>query len=552
MDYAVDGLGQLTSIVNRTSGGTPFSSFAYRYDDGGRRTRMTLLNGDYLQYGYDAADQVISAVRKTAAGALVPGYAYGYAYDEAGSMLTNTQNSLGRAMDYNNLNQLTNRYWASSTPSAIDVLGSVNAPGTGVTVNAESAQLRADGFFAATNIALSVGENSFTGIVQDAWGRAATNIVSATLATNRVFTYDANGNLLSDGHFTNTWNDADRLVAWEQGGTRLEFLYDGQGRRVIKREISGGTTNETRYIWDGWLPLAIQDGSGSVTEFQVWGRDLSGSLEGAGGIGGLLAVMDLEAGDTYEHFCDAQGNITEVLVDGEHIVASYQYAPFGAIVAASGAYDARYRFSSKEYDDASGLCYYGYRFYSPGLGRWISRDPIQERGGINLFSFLANNSPNRIDAFGTQMWEPVPYYPDCCDGVIFDGGSNCCLDDKIVSRDPVDTGAKRCCSFEGAIHIKIEPFIKHCWIEFEGHAWGLYGGYDPAGGFRGIVMPDDGLMSDPDKVCTPLKLSPCDYDIDGVKDCMRSGGQVCDYKWGLYDCRQWSRDFGNCLDGNRL
>jgi len=61
------------------------------------------------------------------------------------------------------------------------------------------------------------------------------------------------------------------------------------------------------------------------------------------------------------------------------------------------------RFSTKPYDEVTGLSYYGYRFYNPALGRWMTRDPIGEKGGLNLYGFVGNNPVNRIDPFGLKF-----------------------------------------------------------------------------------------------------------------------------------------------------
>ena len=52
--------------------------------------------------------------------------------------------------------------------------------------------------------------------------------------------------------------------------------------------------------------------------------------------------------------------------------------------------------------DLSGVPYYGYRYYNPGLGRWISQDPIGERGGIHLYGFCHNSPVYRLDALGKR------------------------------------------------------------------------------------------------------------------------------------------------------
>ena len=65
--------------------------------------------------------------------------------------------------------------------------------------------------------------------------------------------------------------------------------------------------------------------------------------------------------------------------------AQYEYGPFGEVIRSTGtsATSNPFRFSTKYQDDESELLYYGYRFYNAATGRWLSRDPIQERGGRN-------------------------------------------------------------------------------------------------------------------------------------------------------------------------
>ena len=49
--------------------------------------------------------------------------------------------------------------------------------------------------------------------------------------------------------------------------------------------------------------------------------------------------------------------------------------------------------------------YYGYRYYDPVTGRWPSRDPIEEKGGVNLYGFVGNNPVNLFDPFGLKSWK---------------------------------------------------------------------------------------------------------------------------------------------------
>ena len=82
-----------------------------------------------------------------------------------------------------------------------------------------------------------------------------------------------------------------------------------------------------------------------------------------------------------------------------------KYDDFGSTISQSGtmAEDFRIRFSTKYYDPETGLYYYGYRFYSPSLMRWLNRDPIEEEGGANLYCFCGNNMMSTVDSLGREV-----------------------------------------------------------------------------------------------------------------------------------------------------
>jgi RHS repeat-associated protein len=102
------------------------------------------------------------------------------------------------------------------------------------------------------------------------------------------------------------------------------------------------------------------------------------------------------------------GNIVLATDTNGHEAATYRYTPFGRLTTATGEFKSRYLFSSKEYDDEVGLYYYGYRYYQPDRGRWLTRDPIGERGGQNLYLFVNNNPQWFVDPLGLQAEDP------CC------------------------------------------------------------------------------------------------------------------------------------------
>jgi len=87
------------------------------------------------------------------------------------------------------------------------------------------------------------------------------------------------------------------------------------------------------------------------------------------------------------------------------LAAQYDYGPFGEVLHLTGP-SARanpFRFSTKYQDDESDLLYYGYRYYNASTGRWLSRDPLEEQGGNNLYNMVGNDSVDSFDILGMRM-----------------------------------------------------------------------------------------------------------------------------------------------------
>ena len=167
----------------------------------------------------------------------------------------------------------------------------------------------------------------------------------------------------------------------------------GRGADYPFNPLQPGTWDaiETRrYVWDGYniaAEIVIDEVTPSTNiTYYVWGTDLSGTLQGAGGVGGLLAVV--RNCTPYFPCYDANGNVTAYVDAAGNIRAHYEYSPFGEITAQSGdlADTFKFRFSTKYWDEETRSYYYGYRFYSPELMRWLNRDPIWEQGGLPCFA----------------------------------------------------------------------------------------------------------------------------------------------------------------------
>ena len=222
-------------------------------------------------------------------------------------------------------------------------------------------------------------------------------------ATLREISHDADGNMTSDGVFAYAYDAENRLASVSSNGiTLVANQYDYKGRRIKKTT----QTTETTFVYDGWNLVYEREVAGGVTNetFYCWGKDLSGTLQGAGGVGGLLYLK--RNGAIYVPHADANGNIVRYTDTTGNVVAEYTYDAFGSTIAQSGpmADIFRIRFSCKYFDPETGLYYYGYRFYSPTLMRWLNRDPIEEDGGLNLYGFCGNHPTDGFDSLGKNRY----------------------------------------------------------------------------------------------------------------------------------------------------
>ncbi len=216
--------------------------------------------------------------------------------------------------------------------------------------------------------------------------------------------YDSDGNLLTNGVFSFAWDAGNRMVAaYSNDVCIVSNVYDALSRRI--RKITPTATHT--FLYDGWNPVqeTVALASGAVTTNNYfWGRDLSGTLQGAGGIGGLLVYAN--GSGLRAPLYDGHGNVVSILNEEGYVVAGFEYDVFGGIIKERG-YEADlvpFRFSTKYLDEESGLYYYTYRFYSPGIERWMNFDPIGERGGVNLYCFVKNNSISYIEFLGLS-WQ---------------------------------------------------------------------------------------------------------------------------------------------------
>ena len=244
--------------------------------------------------------------------------------------------------------------------------------------------------------------------------------ISAPSVSLREPTYDIDGNMTFDGrewHYT--WNAENRMVLASNAAHTVAYAYDHQGRMVLKDifDVSNNYKLTTiNYVWDNWNIIAEQSISPipnslllitNCTQY-AWGLDLSDTLQGAGGVGGLLGVIRDDG--TFAPTYDANGNITEyVSQTTDHdplttspIAAHYEYDPFGNTAAQSCPLVETFmhRFSTKPRCEITGIVHFELRSSRSSLGCWMNRDPAEEQGGLNLYVFCVNDSINKNDKLG--------------------------------------------------------------------------------------------------------------------------------------------------------
>jgi len=255
--------------------------------------------------------------------------------------------------------------------------------------------------------------------------------------TPEVLIHDLDGNLVRDGRWMYYWYAENRLtrvmsVAGPSSSfRRVEWKYDAWGRRIRQKSyvLSNGVwqvVEDLKFVSDPGLfgrhVAELKATDNSLGRAYVWGLDLSETLDGAGGVGGLLWMRIASGPAAGTHFAcyDGNGNVWNLVSASTGTeTARYEYGPFGEPLRLSGpaARSNPLRFSTKRTEDLRGLVLYEYRAYSPSSGRWLSMDPILDLGFsavhgkikalveradvLAAYCFVRNAGHNGLNVLGT-------------------------------------------------------------------------------------------------------------------------------------------------------
>jgi RHS repeat-associated protein len=186
-------------------------------------------------------------------------------------------------------------------------------------------------------------------------------------------------------------NAKNRLIQINYPGTGNEsqFAYDGTSKCVQIIETLGGSIASTKdFVWNGDHMQELRNSSGAVvSQYFMGGQTISGV--------------------NYYYFRTHRNSVVELADNMGNLQAQYIYDAFGRVRKSVGSSSSDFQFSGYYFHASSGLNLATHRAYSSSLGRWISRDPLNEDGGLNLYAYVSNDP---IDLYDPEGLIPIQPY----------------------------------------------------------------------------------------------------------------------------------------------
>lgn len=393
-EYAYDQLGRPTTTRYGVTAAGAESTVTRTYDGVGRLESMAQSGAGALSYRYDAYDQVIS--EDTPQGTVARTYdtvgrprtvkldtrtATTYTFNAASELTKLAQGSRATVFSYDADGLLATKSGPGGwkTTHGYDTSGRLTGltyAHAGKTKGTLSYAYTANGLRRAIGgtFANVVPPTARSGMAYDAADRLTQN-------AGRALTYDADGNLKSDGVTSYNWNAQGQLTGLSRTGLTASFNYDAAGRRTF-RSVNSSTRH---WLHDGANP-ALEKTNGAVT----------GDLSSAG-VDQWLARSSGGVTDTV--LTDALGSPVGFGSSDGRVTGKFAYDPFGQRSIAGSLHGSDLGFTGRQVD-GTGLMHYRARYYDPALGRFISEDPIGLAGGTNHYAYVNNSPANATDPTG--------------------------------------------------------------------------------------------------------------------------------------------------------
>jgi len=371
------------TIHHKYPSGATLSKFDYTYDSPGNvltfQQQSDSQPATVYRYAYDQADELVAATKWTTDPTPAALKRYVYMYDQAGNRTSEQVDDAVTGATFDGLNRLVSQ----QPTGGLRFSGTVSEPAR-VTVGGNAAIVNGDNTFSAS-VPIVAGTNTVPIVATDASGNSATRSYQVTSSgSTSGFAYDANGNLTSDGTRTLEWNARNQLTRVLSSGAEVaRFVYDGNGHRVQK--ITGGVTQT--FIYDGSQLAEQRDSSGGVTRYSYGGVEIDNWLAKESSPDGVAFTA------TY-YVKDRLGSVTQETNGSGQVTTTRAYDPWGRLDPANTVSNGL-GFTGREWDAETGLYYVRARYYDPGLGRFISEDPIGLLSEDTNFYRYAGNNPAR-------------------------------------------------------------------------------------------------------------------------------------------------------------
>lgn len=539
------------------------NNYTYDYDTYGRLNKIATPAGDFT-YTRPADSDLVTAMARP------NNVTSNWTFEEHRNLLASVTNGSVSTYTYTNdaLGRRTNVARMGAAFANVDVL----SYGYNSRSEVISALSNINANYSFSYNYDPIGNRLNSTLAGTAWSYTSNNLNQYTALTSGNTTqspaYDADGNMTFRDGWTQVWNGENRLVEMYNDTTKLTFSYDYMGRRIEKKvfQQTGGIwapQKSLQYVYDGYKLIEEIDtlpDEKPVIRRYTWQPESQGADL-------PLVVTDVASNQSYFYTADGNKNISELVDATGNIAAHYEYDPFGKITTQNGAYAASnpFRFSSEYFDDETGLVYYNYRYYSPTMGRWINRDPIGERGGVNLYIMVDNSPINKTDLLGLECCgkHNLKAGEGCCNDVVYNLKKQCCIDGKaIYDKEPIDTGVSINQGYVTMIDeiwvdvnaplggglgmgypLHIPQYVKtsislwsHTYIQSDNMGFGLYAATQrPGGPSSATALYGDGYIATNDlqnyppggqdgvyTTRSPILLSPCEYDIGKFKSCVNA------------------------------
>jgi RHS repeat-associated protein len=353
------------SLTPSSTETTPNGTLTYIFDQAGHRKSMSVAGQPLTTYTYDSADRLTQISQATTPTATITNFNY-----DADSRRTSftLPNGVSTAYCYDKDSRLTSLLYNTSSNTCLGGQANLGSLSYGYDLVGRRTQVWS--VFARTGLPQPVASATY-------------DSANELLQWNgQLFSYDLNGNMISDGGNTYTWDARNQLLQFNAVG----FKYDAAGRRT--KNAVGNTQ--------------LYDGADSVQE-------LSGTTVLSNRItGGVDEFFNrTESGNSYTPLSDALGNTIGLVNSSGNITTQYTYDPFGntTVTTLSGsASNNSFEYTGRE-NDSTGLYYYRARYYNPAIGRFISEDPLGFDGDdVNFYSYAGDDSIDFADPSG--MFRP--------------------------------------------------------------------------------------------------------------------------------------------------